>query len=802
MNAIALTAFEPGDITGHCFHCGETLPDSAPRALLANIQQSFCCAGCAAAANWIRDAGLDNYYRLRSADGNRVAVVATDFSVWDRADVQHGHVLETNESREITVVVEGMHCAACAWLIDRALRREPGIEDVGVNAVTGRLRLRWQPERIALSQALARLAALGYQPHLAGGESMERERRRERNALLLRLGVAVLAATQAMMFSEALYLDSAHQMPIATRDLFRWLTFLVCTPVVFYSGSPFFSGMRREWRERRFGMDTLAASAIGLAYFGSLIETLRDGPQVWFDAAAMFVLFLLSARALERFARQRASARVEALARAQPALAWRLSDLDADPELVPISLLEPGDLVRVPADAPVPADGALERSAACFDESLLTGESAPSAKSVGESVYAGSIACGQAAILRVTNTGTRTRLSQIQRLVEHAQAQRPALAQLADRIASGFVWAMFVLSIAVFAFWWNFDAARAFPTALAVLVAACPCALSLAVPAALSAASDALSRHGVLVVGVDAIERLACADCVLLDKTGTLSAGRPVLTGVACFAGIDSGRALALAAALEQDSRHPLALAFGAHRTLVAHELRMHTGAGVEGIVDGERLRLGRADFAANQADDGAVWLGDGTRALARFVLSDPLRPEAAQAVAELRALGLSVQVASGDGDVAVRAACNSLGIAAFAARQSPEDKLARIRALQASGHRVLMLGDGVNDAPVLAAADVSVAMGQGSALAQGVADVLLLDANLRRLPEAIVLARRARSILRQNLVWALAYNLLALAIAASGWLHPGFAALGMAGSSLAVTFNALRLTRSPESRS
>ena len=242
MNAIALPITVASTSSQLCFHCGQSVSDDAPQALVADVWQNFCCSGCAAAASWIRDSGLDDYYRLRSADGNRVAVTATDFSVWDRSDVQHDHVLATATGREITIVVEGMRCAACAWLIDRALRREPGIEDVSVNAVTGRLRLHWHPERIALSQALARLASLGYQPHLAGGENLERERRRERNALLLRLGVAALAATQAMMFSEALYLDSAHQMSLATRDLFRWLTFLVCTPVVFYSGSPFFSG--------------------------------------------------------------------------------------------------------------------------------------------------------------------------------------------------------------------------------------------------------------------------------------------------------------------------------------------------------------------------------------------------------------------------------------------------------------------------------------------------------------------------------------------------------------------------------
>lgn len=795
MSASALTMVAQATCSDVCFHCGEPLPAECVRVEIAGRRERVCCAGCAAAAVWIRDAGLDDYYRLRNADGNRVEPGSADFSIWDRADVQSGHAINHGSDREITLVVEGIRCAACAWLIDRALRRETGVSDVGVNAVTGRLRLRWRPAQTALSRVLQRLAALGYRPHLAGGLALEQARQRERNALLLRLGVAALAATQAMMFSEALYLDSAQQMPTATRDLFRWLTFLVCTPVVFYSGAPFFSGLRREWRERRFGMDTLAASGIAFAYLGSLIETLRGGAHVWFDAAAMFVLFLLFARVIESFARQRACARVDALARAQPALAWRLRD--GGVEHVPIAALAPGDRVRVPADSSVPADGVLEGDAAAFDEALLSGEARPQAKRAGDMVFAGSIACSAVAVLRIVATGSATRLSQIQRLVQEAQAQRPTLARLADRVAAYFVAVSLLLTLAVFAIWWQLEPARAFPVALAVLVAACPCALSLAVPAALSAANDALSRQGVLIVGEDALERLARVDTVLFDKTGTLTRGRPRLRNVQVFApDLDAERALQLAAALEQDSRHPLAAAFRSERPLLVQGLQPHPGLGLEGQVQGQCLRLGRADFAAAVRDDGDLWLGDGERALARFELRDELREDAHEAMARLRALALELRIASGDGADAVGETATALRIEHTDARLSPAGKLARIRELQSQGHRVLMLGDGINDAPVLAGADVSMAMGDGSALAQRAADILLLDGALTRLPQAIALARRTQRVLRQNLCWALLYNAASLALAASGQLHPGVAALGMAASSLWVTFNALRLAR------
>ena len=795
MNALAGELIAGTAAAARCFHCGEALSASALEIRVGTRMQSVCCAGCAAAAGWISDSGLEDYYRLRTAEGNRADVQPVDFSGWDREDIQREHALVTPQGKEITLAVEGMRCAACAWLIDRALTNEPGVVAASVNAVTGRVRLTWDPSRVRLSALLSRVAALGYRPHLAGSAACERERRRERNVLLLRLGLALLAATQAMMFSEALYLDSAHQMSMATRDFFRWLTFLVCTPVVFYSGMPFLAGMWREWRHRTVGMDTLAGSGIALAYGASVIETVRGGPYVWFDAAAMFVLFLLAARALERFARLRAQAQLDLLARAQPALAWR--ERDGRLEHVPMSALALGDTVSVPADSAAPADGTLLDASAAFDESLLTGESTPCGKHVGDPVFAGSVATRTRARLRITGLGAQTRLSQIQRLVMQAQAQRPALATLADRIAGRFVFMTLLLATIVTTLWWPSGHGHAFAIGLAVLVAACPCALSLAVPAALSAANDALARAGILILGENALERLTQVDTVLFDKTGTLTEGRPEIRSMQTFGDIAGDRAYDIASALEHGSGHPLAGMFASDRVGIAMQaIRIEPGRGLEGNMDGEIFRLGRADFAADRPDDGALWLGKAGVALARFEIRDRVRADAADALAHLRAFGLDVQLLSGDAETAVRDVAGELGIVEFRARQSPEDKLARLRELQQQGRRVLMIGDGINDAPVLAGADLSVAMGHGSALAQRAADVLLLNERLQRLPDAIALARNTQRTLQQNLAWALGYNAIAIGIAAAGWIHPGFAALGMAGSSLGVTLNALRLAR------
>jgi Cu2+-exporting ATPase len=779
-----------------CYHCGEPLPADATRQPVAGVERLFCCTGCSAAAAWIEDADLGDYYRLRSDAASRVDAEAADYRIWDRDDVVGGHTRDIAGGREITVLTDGMRCAACAWLIDRALQRQPGVLDAGANAVTGRIRIGWDPARTTLSALLAKLAALGYRPFLASGEESERQRRRERNRWLVRIGLAGLGSMQAMMLAEALYLDTANQMSVPTRDFFRWVTFLVSTPVVFYSGWPFISGMWHEWRGRRLGMDTLIASATLLAYVASVIETVRGGPHVWYDAAVMFVFLLLVARLLEQRGRNIASAQVDALARARPTLATR-EDANGHPEQVPVNALQVDDVVRIAAGEAMPADGVVLDHVATVDESLLTGESTAVAKAVGDAVYAGSYCRDTAARIRVSAVGAQTRLSQLTRLVERAQGERPPLARTADRIASWFVAALLIVAAMVYAGWRVYDPSRAFEVLLALLVISCPCALSLAIPAALATAHGALARMGVLALRPGALDALARVDHVVFDKTGTLSDGQPKIERVEPMSSLPADAALRIAAALEHGSRHPIARAFdGVGSALGAQQVRSVPGQGVSGLVDGREWRLGRAGFAAGAADDDAVWLGDGHVAIARFHLRERPRADAATALAQLRAQGLSVGLCSGDAASPVQRFADALGITQPLARQTPEQKLAHARALQQDGHVVAMVGDGLNDAPVLAGADVSLAMADGAALAQRAADLVITGGALQRVPQVIDLARRTHRIIRQNLAWAIGYNLLALPLAAAGMVTPWIAALGMALSSLLVTLNALRLAR------
>ena len=758
--------------------------------------ESFCCTGCASAALWISRNGLDDYYRLRTASPGKAGDERLDFTAWDRDEIQNVHCRPCPEGRQITLITDGMHCAACAWLIQNALQTHPGVGTVNANAITGRIDIRWDPQRESLSALCGQLSRLGYRPYLSMNEAHEQEQRRERNRLLLKLGLAALVTTQTMMFSEALYLDTANEMPVATRDFFRWMTFMLCSPVVFYSGSEFITGMLREIRHRRLGMDTLAATSILLAYFASFYQTVTGGEHVWFDAAAMFVLFLLSARILERFARTTARAQVDKLARAQPAFAWRVRQDRR--EQCPIEQIAEGDILFLPPGEAVPADGILLGDAVDVDESLLTGESELQTRREGQVLLAGSVLGPSSAEIRVSHTGQHTQLSQILRLVEQAQNCRPVENIWAERLASRFVLLMFAVTLSAFVIWWQIDAGRAFPVALAVLVAACPCALSLAVPAAVSSAFDALARRGILVLAPDALGRLRDIGHIVFDKTGTLTTGKATLEDVRVFGDFTEQKALQAAHSLEVGSKHPLAGAFSGFvgTPLPLDGIRILPGQGIEGTSLEGVWRLGKAGYAAPGRPDTGIWLSLDMAVLAHFILDDPIKPGAAADLQWIRSTGLHCHLLSGDGSERVAQVAEALAIEDWHARMTPEMKLQWMQGLQGAGARVLMVGDGVNDAPAMARADVSMAMGSGAWLAQNNADILLMNSQLKQIGLVFRIAQHMHRLMQQNLRWAIAYNVIAVGIALSGIIHPGYASLGMAGSSLLVTLNALRIYR------
>lgn len=695
----------------------------------------------------------------------------------------------------VSLQIGGMGCAACAVQIEDALRPLPGLTHVRVDPATARARVDLDDRADnALERVLREIHRLGYTASLAGSTSADSERTLTRRAALKRLAVAGFGMMQAMMLAFALYASEDFRMDPALVSFLRYCSLLVTVPVVVYSGGPIFRAALSQLRAGRPAMDVPVGIGIGAALVASVWNTFAASGAVYYDAVTMFLFFLTTARFVELMSRHEVGTVTEALAWLLPARALRIADGRTEP--VPVGSLRPDEEILVNQGDLVAADGVIVAGDSAFNEACLTGESAPMRRGVGASVLSGSINLGDSVRVRVTATGEETELAAVLRLLERSRQAKPRLLTLAERVARGFSVAVLAIAALVSVVWLLIRPEVALANTIAVLVVACPCALSLAGPAVVAAANTALARLGLLPISATALEQLTAVRHVLLDKTGTLTTGRPEIAVQVLRAGESEDTLLATAAALERGSSHPLALAFRPHEqaAVQAAEVREVAGQGVEGVVEGRHYRLGRPEFVGADATADGLCLADDKGLLARLAIDDTVRPDALEAVDALRSLGLGVEIASGDGPGPVARVARELGISEWQARMSPAAKVARLEVLQAAGTPVLMVGDGINDAPVLAAADVSIVLRSGSALAQTAGDLLLLDSAWPAVPRAVQVARRARQILRQNLVWAATYNLVAIPVAALGLLPPWLAALGMSASSILVVLNARRV--------
>ena len=914
-----------------------------------------CSDACRIAVETIANAGLDAWYGLRTHSDAQGAAIAdprhrAELDAWSVPEVEasllrhstdgdhrtssgHGNGGGTAPcSSAVTLTVESMRCAGCAWLVERLLTSVPGVATATVDFPLRRAEVRFDQRATRLHTLLETLANAGYRATPYTVHTEEAVIESERRTRIRGLGISALFGMQVMLLSIALYASDWYGgMDASFERLFRWLAMMLTVPVLVWPGRTFFTGTVTALRNRHLTMDVPVALGLSIAFVGSAFATITGEGEVWFDSVVMFVTLLSGARYLELLARRRATAAVRALARSAPLVATRVregrsggeagrgtgrdagtgtengtgSDVgtatesptetrvrteaetetgagkrtdggvhadgesdsggnvdggDASTERIPAAALRPGDRVRVRPGEVVPADGVIRSGHSAFDESLLTGESNPVARSDGSRVLAGSVNGAGVVEVEVTCAGDETVLGGVLRRAEQTARERPAIAQLADRAAAWFIGGVLVLATGVAIGWLLHDPARMIPVLVSVLVVTCPCALSLATPAAMTAALGALARAGLIATRANAVERLALATHCLADKTGTLTEGRFRLQSVTAFAGLSESRCLALAAALERFATHPAASAFVSAADggpVEVEEPETHTG-GVTGRIDAVRYAVGspeyvaracglepiafgvngtgndlsassphgrtpetaapaadtesvadsagtdapaRSDSSSDETDDGAtrVFLAREGALLACFVLADTLRADASELVDGLRRRGIETTIASGDSAAAVDRAARELGFARHLAGLSPEDKLDEAGRLAAAGERVLMLGDGVNDTPALAGAHVSVAMGRGAAAAAARADAVLIGDDPGRLLAALDIARRARRIVKQNLAWALGYNLVALPLAAAGTVPPWAAAIGMSLSSLAVAANALRLGRGPD---
>lgn len=792
-----------------CFHCGLPVPDGSPyHTHVLGESRAMCCPGCQAVAEAIVAGGLESYYRHRSETAaNPEALpkaLSDELALYDRADVQQGLVQHNGEQAQTCLLIEGISCAACGWLIEHHLKKLPGVSEASLNLSNQRLQVRWDDARLPLSQLLAELRRIGYAAHPYQADAAAEQMQRENRRAMRQLGVAGLLWMQVMMASMATWPEFNLDLSHSFDRILRWTSLFLTTPIVFYCCGQFFRGALRDLRTRHLTMDVSVSLAIGGAYVAGLWATVSGEGELYFDAVGMFALFLLAGRYLERRARERTAQVTAQLVNLLPASCLRLDDQEQSQRIL-LSELQLGDRVLVPPGAVIPADATILAGQSSIDESLLTGEYLPQPRGVGQRVTGGTLNVEGPLTLQVEALGDDTRLSAIVRLLERAQADKPRLAQLADKVAQWFLVIVLLTAVVVGAVWWQIDSERAFWIVLALLVATCPCALSLATPTALTTATGSLHQLGLLVTRGHVLESLNQIDTLIVDKTGTLTEGRLTLREVRPLGALDSQACLGLAAALENRSEHPIARAFG-RAPLAAEEVHSEPGKGLDGRVDGRRLRIGEPVFVSQLAGqtppampaEPGQWLllGDQQGPLAWLRLDDRLRGDARALVDAARARGWQVLLLSGDSSPMVASVAAELGIDDARGGLTPDAKLAVLRELHQQGRRVLMLGDGVNDVPVLAGSDISVAMGSATDLAKTSADAVLLSNRLASLVQALDVARRTRRIIVENLAWACLYNGLILPFAALGWITPGWAAIGMSASSLVVVLNALRLSR------
>ena len=807
-----------------CFHCGLDVPEHLHLTVrYENEDRETCCAGCQAVAQSIIDAGLGSYYKQRTADAQKTELppqeILDQIRLYDLPEVQSDFVETHGGTREAVLMLGGITCAACVWLIEQQLLRTDGIVRIDLNYSTHRCRVVWDDGKIRLSDILLKIRQTGYTAAPYDAQKIEAANQKERKQYIVRLAVAGLGMMQTMMFALPTYLYG-NDIEEDFLQILHWGGFLMVLPVVFYCAVPFYQGTLRDLKNRRVGMDTPITVAIIMTFIAGVYSLATNAGQgMYFESIAMLLFFLLGGRFMEQIARRKAGDAAERLVKLIPAFCHHMPDYPDTQETCEAAVvkLKAGDIVMVKPGETVPVDGTVVEGSSAVNEAMLTGESLPVAKMPSEKVTAGTLNTQSPLIIRTDRTGSSTRLSHIVRLLDRALAQKPRTAELAEQYASTFVFGELLLAVPVFIGWMFYaDAHTALWITVALLVITCPCALSLATPTALAASTGALAREGILISGKQTLETLAQTTDIIFDKTGTLTRGNPTVSRISLLGGTDEAFVLAVAQALEQQSEHPLARAILNHRVSdgMIPDIRVgqrlnHVGEGVGAqlTVNGETQvwALGRAAYVAKIAGEppqdeqssesgSGVYLGNQLGFQAVFYLQDPLKEGAEEVVCKLKRQHLTLHLLSGDHETAVAETARALGIGHYCSQAMPEDKLEYVKALQKEGKRVLMIGDGINDAPVLAQADTSAAVAGGTDIARDGADIVLLNEDLNTVPHMLVQAGRTRQIIRQNLSWASAYNIIAVPLAVLGYVQPWIAALGMSFSSLVVLGNAMRL--------
>ncbi|WP_414830827.1 heavy metal translocating P-type ATPase [Alteromonas sp. H39] len=785
-----------------CYHCGQANDPKHPYVtVILGEPRKLCCPGCQAVSQAIVDNGLEDYYQFRTepavqGDSDLNSVLDT-LSVYDDPSLQEEFVFEQGKHKQIQLTLEGITCAACGWLIEKQLAKVDGIEKIAVNVQARRGVVTWDQQRLSLSQVLTALKRIGYTAMPFQPDQHEASYKKEDKSFLKKLGLAGLMTMQVMMLMAGLYFDLFGNIEEETKQYFYWVSLVLTTPVVLYSGSVFYLGALKALSARTVNMDVPVTLAVFGTYIAGIKATLLETGEVYFESICMFIFLLLLSRFLEHRSRHRAAEISANMTQFVPVSATRIK---ANGELVSClaKQLNVDDQVIVKPGETVPIDGVITEGHSNIDESMLSGEFDPVKKRLGDQVFGGTVNQAGTITVRVTKTLKHALVNQIIRLQTEAMALKPRVAQLADQFSRYFVVAVLLVSAATFLYWYSNDNPDAFWITIAVLVATCPCALGLATPSALTCAMANLNRHGILLKRADALEQLNAVDIVALDKTGTLTYGEFAIVSQWHSHQEDIDHNLKVAATLESRSEHPIAVAFQRSDVKPVESVEVTVGAGLSGTISGTRYYIGSKQFCPHSLEgidiDANVYLFTDDAVIAAFQVSDTLRNDAAETLQLLAPRKLILL--SGDTQSNVDTLTKSLPLDEALGGCSPEKKYKHVQTLQQQGYKVMMLGDGINDAPVLASADVSVAVGGATDVARTAADIILLGDKLLSLTTLFALSERTRRKIIQNMGWAIGYNILILPFAVSGLLSPWMAVVGMSLSSIIVVTNSTRLLK------
>ncbi|WP_338366350.1 heavy metal translocating P-type ATPase [uncultured Pseudoalteromonas sp.] len=786
-----------------CFHCLESVPNGfSATVTIDNTPQPMCCIGCQAVAQNIVDQGMTDYYKYRTVRAGKVEQLVPEqlalIKSYDNEDIQDEFIATTDNLSEVLLSVEGITCAACAWLIEKQLLNLKTVKRVDVNTSTNRAMIQWDKTHTPLSEIITSLAKIGYKAYPFQADDEAQQKQQTAKAYIRRLGVAGLMTMQVMMFAFAMYFGMFSGMDSNFEEYFRWISLVLASPVILYSALPFLTNAINGLKAKQLNMDLPVSLAIFGAYSASCYATFMQVGEVYFESVCMFTFLLLLGKYLEFRARLKASEFTANLQKLLP-LTARTLDENGQEHIVAAKKLKLNDVVLIKAGETIPADGQLIKGKTTVDESMMTGEHQPVSKFIGHNVYAGCVNHDGVIEIKINKIGQNTLLNQIIRLQHNALTKRPKLVEITDKVAQWFIACLLVFASITAIGWYQIDPEHAFWITISVLVATCPCALSLAIPTALTCAVATLTRKGILIKQAHVLETLSQLTLFAFDKTGTLTQGRFSLDAVDILDdSLSKEQALNIAAQLERFSEHPIASAFSEYSTsdLALTNITVHPGLGISAQNSTTHYAIGKSGWFDTKKTNAQASLFINKQVVARFYFIDKVKAGASELITSLQAQNLSCHILTGDASDAGQKIAKTLKIDSVQSGLSPEDKQKAVEQWSSQSEVVAMVGDGINDSPVFASAHLSIAMETGADISKNTADVVLLNSDLASIEHLLNVAKQTRRIVKQNLTLSLVYNASILPLAALGLVAPWMAVIGMSASSIIVISNSLRLLK------